>query len=68
MLVIKNSAGETFCSPATNEPYRFETEEDAAYMIVGFGLYDVHIVDENAEWKQPPEEKELRYGGQDDLW
>ena len=63
MLVIKNAAGEIFCSPVTHEPYRFENEEFATNMIEGFGLQNVSIVEENE-----PEEKELRHGGQDDLW
>lgn len=65
MLVIKNSEGQIFCSPANGEPYRFETEELAVSMIEGFGLQNVSIVEEDAPI---PEEKELRYGGQDDLW
>lgn len=64
MLVIKNSAGETFCSPATNEPYRFETEEDAANIIAAYGMQGVQIIEESMSQEQ----SDLRYGGQDDLW
>lgn len=65
MLIIKNSNGQIFCSPVSGKPYRFETEELAASMIKKFDLQNVFIVDEDAPIS---EEKELRYGGQDDLW
>lgn len=61
MVFVGNDNQEFLCHPDTGKPYRFETEEQADYMIRLLNLDGAKIV-------EVPDTEEERYGGQNDLW
>lgn len=63
MIIIGNDQQEFLCHPGTNKPYRFETEEQAEYIIKRLNLEGAHLIDIPDTCEQ-----EERYGGQNDLW
>jgi len=63
MIVIKNSNDQIFCHPGTSDPFVFQSTEQAEYIIDSMGLGGAFAVEVDN-----PEEKEERYGGENDLW